>query len=239
MFAKFKRKKKQENDADAAPAPAEAPKKKRRPGRKGSETPDPEPQTPAKPKKKFKLKTLIIILMILAAVGLSAYVVWQFYFSGDDETPQYTKQTLEHVSLPEEIMQFSFNHLYDVYQRFIEFNTLVLKINGEINRIEEIAKKYPDQKKITDKELKTWIKARDTLLKEAGKIEKTLKDIYVLYAVNMEQGLSQVESAKADILAKFESTLTPVRELTSKIDANHQAPSGLLQKAKQKITKIF
>ncbi len=200
------------------------------------------PAAPAKKKKKFSFKIVIIVLLVLVAVGASGFVVYTFYFSpknSDEPKPVYKKIELKHVGLPEEILKFSFEYLPDLYQTLIVFNTEMDLIDTEISRIDSIAQQYPDQKKIADKEKKIWEKTRDKAEKSFLKIEKPVKETYVLFRVNKDQGLAQIKERQTELAQTASAALEPVQELTGKLKNHEEIPKGFFNSTLYKLKKKF
>lgn len=192
-----------------------------------------------KKRKLFPLKKLIAPLIVIVLLGLGSYVSYRFYIKSDHSAPVYVQKDLIHVTLPEEIMEFCFHLIPDLYQSFMTFNDQMIQIDTEIERINEIAKAFPTQQKITDKEIKIWEKTRSALLKEFEKIQASLTEVYVLYRVNAEQGLVKIESTRNDLSSKAATALAPVLESTRNLVSNQKPPEGILQGLTQKIQKIF
>ncbi len=205
-----------------------------------------EPDTPEEPdKKKRKLpskKVIIIVLLVLVAVGVSSYIVYSLYFTPKNSTSQnttYQKLELKHMSLPEEMLRFTFDYFPDLYVAMIIFNSEINLFNNEIARIDAIAQKYPDQKKIADKEKKTWEKTKNTLQKVFLKIENPVKATYVLFRVNKEQGLTQIEAKSKELTDLALSALASAQELTQKLKSDDTVPQGLIKGTIYKLKKKF
>ncbi len=206
-----------------------------------TETSD-QPKAPAKKKKKIAFKLIIVVLLVLVAVGASGFVVYTFYFApknSETDTPVYKKIKLNHVGLPEEILKFSFEYLPDLYQALIVFNNEVNLIEAEILRIDTIAQQYPDQKKIADKEKKIWEKTKDRVEKSFLKIEKPVKETYVLFRVNKEQGLVRIKERHAEFARTASEALEPVQELTEKLKTHEEIPKGFFNSTLYKLKKKF
>lgn len=227
MFGFLKRKKK---DDDADPV-----------DHKETQGTDTSKEKPAK--KKFSLKLIIIILLVLIAVGASGFVVYKFWFSapkeGEPVVVVYKKKELPHINLPEEMLEFSFYHFPELYTAFIDFNTEINLIEAEINRINDIAAAYPEQKKIADTQRKVWEKTRDTLKKAFLKIEKPVKETYVLFRVNSEQGLERINEKKQELTESAQSALASADEVTQKLKQIEPVPEGLIKGTIYKIKKKF
>ncbi|MCK5696315.1 MAG: hypothetical protein KAH62_06945 [Desulfobacula sp.] len=230
-FGKKKKKNKEEAEASKEDLSEEQEKEE---NQDELDTPDESEEIkPEKKKKKLPSKKLIIIaLLVLIAVGASSYVVYNLYFTAKDPNSQnatYKKVELKHINLPEEMLRFSFDYFPDLYVAMIIFNSEINLFDKEIARIDAIAQKYPNQKKIAEKERKTWEKAKNTLQKTFLKIEKPVKATYVLFRVNKEQGLSQIEAQSEELTALAQSALTLAQELTQKLKSNDAVPQGLLK----------
>ncbi|MCD4719623.1 MAG: hypothetical protein K8S13_07140 [Desulfobacula sp.] len=233
-FGKKKKKDKEEAKASEKDLPEEK--------KESKDAPDTQDE-PEKKKKKLPSKKLIFIaLLILIAVGASSYIVYTLYFTPKDSNPQnatYKKLELKHINLPEEMLRFSFDYFPDLYVALILFNSEMTLFDKEIARIDAIAQKYPDQKKIADKEKKTWGKAKNTLQKAFLKIEKSVKTTYVLFRVNKEQGLTQIEAKSKELTELAQSALAPARELTQKLKSNKAIPKGFIKGNIDKLKKKF
>lgn len=184
----------------------------------------------------------MIALLVLIAVGVSSYIVYTLYFTPKDPTTQnatYEKVELKHINLPEEMLRFTFDYFPDLYAAMIIFNSEINLFDKEIARIDAIAQKYPDQKKIADKERKTWEKAKNTLQKTFLKIEKPVKATYVLFRVNKEQGLAQIEIKSKELTELAQSALTLAQELTQKLKSKEAVPKGFIKGNIYKLKKKF
>ncbi len=197
--------------------------------------------TPRK-RKWLNLKKISIVLILLLTIGLLSYAAYKFYinFSKNKSNEVVYKQiVLNHVNLPEEMLQFSFYHLPDLYIALVAYNHEIDLFDREIARIEAIGKTYPDQKKITVKEKKIWIKARSSLEKTFLKIEKPIRQTYVLFQVNKEQGMDMVKTRHKELTDLALSALIPAGEMTSKIQSDEPVPQGLIKETLYKIKKKF
>jgi flagellar basal body-associated protein FliL len=235
--------KKKKKDADAAAHPPEPAKKNA--GGKGKNQAQENAvveEAPLEKKKKFiTKKRIFIFLMVLIAIGASSFLVYTLYFTqkGPDNRV-YQKIALPHVKLPQEMLKFSFNHFPDLYAGLVDFNAEVSLFNREIQRIEAIAQKYPEQKKITDTEKKVLEKGKSTLLKEFSKLEKPIKETYVLFQVDEAQGRARIEEKKQELTDMAQNALEVAQAQTKKIKVHApQAPEGIFQRTLYKLKKKF
>jgi hypothetical protein len=232
----------EEKEAGAAPPPEPG---KKNVGEKGMNQAQEDAglEETSLPKKRnfITKKRIFILLMVLIAIGVSAFSVYTLYFTpkGPDNRI-YQKIALPHVKLPQEMLPFCFNHFPDLYASLVNFNTQILLFNQEIQRIEAIAQKYPEQKKITDTEKKVLDKGRNTLLKAFSKLEKPVKETYVLFQVNEAQGLARIEEKKQELTDMAKAALNAAQAQTKKIKAHApQVPEGILQGTLYKLKKKF
>lgn len=246
MLGFGKKKKKEKNTTEETDPPEKDSSKagKQQKGKDGTDTGDAseKPAQPEKKKKRFSKKLIVIILLILIAVGTSSYLVYTLYFSSGNSTDskaRYQKLELKYIHLPEEMRQFSFAYFPELYTAMITFNSEMGLFDKEIIRIEAIAQKYPDQKKIADKEKKIWEKAKKSLEKTFLKIEKPVAEIYVLFQVNKELGLTRIDDKKKDLTDLALNALTPAQEMTRKLKTNQTVPRGFIKGNIYKLKKKF
>ena len=113
-------------------------------------------------------------------------------------------------------------------------------MNKEINRINKVGETYPDQNKIAEKEKKDWIKAKEKVEKAFIKIEKGIKELYVLYNVNKEEGLKKIEEKNTELISQANEVLKTLDPYIEKIGANKEKePQGFINKTMYKIKNIF
>jgi len=225
----------EEKETTAAPSPGKKDK--------GQAEADGEPleETPPPKKKKIITKKRIIILLMLLAIGACSFAAYKIFFTGKGaDTPVYHATKLPHVNLPEEMLEFSFNHFPDLYVSLVDFNGQVILFDREIARIEAIAQKYPEQQKITKTEKKVLEKGKNTLVKVFLKLEKPIKETYVLFQVNETQGLVRIEEKRQELTDTAQNALKTALEQTKKFqNQGSQVPEGLLQGTLYKLKKKF
>jgi len=245
-FGKKKKKKDKEESSKETPAKTKSDKKKKA---DDTDTADDKGKSKADPKKKKKsflkkipVKLIIIIILVLTAAGASGYVVYSIYFTTKDPLApdaKYKTVELEHINLPAEMMEFTFKNFRGLYLSIIDINKEINLLNSEIERIDAIAKKYPDQKKIADKEKKIWEKVKKTLEKIIIKIETPIKKLYVLVSVNPEQGMAQIEEKRDELSEIAANALKSANEKTLKLKPKDIVPDGFIKGNIYKLKKKF
>ena len=200
------------------------------------------PEASEKPSKKSKVKLIVFILLILAAVGAAGAAVYFLYLapkSGGDVRAPYKKVAFTHIDLPDEMLQYSYTHYPDLYQAMLEYENEISLIDDEIGRIEAIGQQYPEQVKIADKEKKSWEKTRAGLEKAFLKIKKPVKESYVLFRVNREQGMTRIEETRTDLTASLKEALVQAQTLTEKLKQEETVPDGFIKGTIYKLKKKF
>ncbi len=232
----FGKKKNKENKADTAPEP-------KKPARGKQKAKNGAPETTKKPKKKsgFSLKKAFLIVTLLAVMASAGFAGYTFFFK--EETGRtYIAQDLPHVTLPREMIKFSFENLPDLHGAFVRFNREIALLDGEIERIETIGATYPDQSGIANKEKKIWQDARKKSVKSFGKIEKSVKALYVTFQVNPASGKARMDEVKAELATNANKALEPVTVLTDRIKTRtteEEVPKGLVKGTLHKLKKKF
>ncbi len=192
-------------------------------------------------KKFFSIKRIMLFLIFLCIVSAAGFFAYKKFFAikGKDAARQYTSVKLKYISLPDEILEFTFNKFPSLYTSFLNFNSDILLVDKEIARIKNIGKRYPLNKNIADKEEKIWNKARDKGLKNFEKIEKKAEAVYVLFQVNRDKGIEKINEEKKNLESAAKEALKPLDALTEKlkIKTNENVPKGFIKGAIYKIRK--
>lgn len=192
-------------------------------------------------KKRFSIKKLLIALVILGVLGGGGYAGYTFFFKAKDPSKRvYKAAPLPHLTLPKEMIKFTFDHFPALYDAFLVFEAETTLLETEIARIEAVAAKYPEQQKITDRQKKIWEKGKNTLLKEFAKLEKPVKETFVLFQVNPKLGQEQIDALAPDLADSAGQALAAVQELTADIKARSpEAPEGFIRGTLYKLKKKF
>ncbi len=203
----------------------------------------PPGKSTAASKRRFSIKAVVTLVLVLAAVAGSAYVVYRVYFTGTDtEKAVYEQKELANVALPEEMLWFSFVHMNNLYDALREYNRRITLINGEIERIENIADKYPEQSRIAQREAKEWEKAKKDLQRAFDKIEKEVKDLFVLYSVNRTRGETEISEKREALVSDAQEALDEVAGLLKRVDtgsAREEKDQGFVKNTINTVKNIF
>ncbi len=241
-FGKKKDKKKDEDASSLMPElPGEDLQEKSKPEKESSQPPQDKPVKEKKakfPKGLFKKKILIPILAILVIGGsLAGYFI---FFTSDKSGPVYSETKLSHVNLPQEMLKFCFDFFPDLYQAFLGYDREMATFNAEIDRINAVGQKYPEQAKIVLREKKVWEKSQNTLIKSFLKVEKPVKEIFVLHQVNPEQGKAMIGERQEDLTKTAQDALEKAREQSRSLRKDQEpVPDKFFPGLIYKLKKIF
>ena len=177
----------------------------------------------------------IIILVVLLLLGGGGYFGYFYFFPGDG----YSELELVHVTLPQKILRFTYNKLPNVYLGLIDLNRQLVLIDGEINRINNIEKIYPEQKKIAEKGKKVWNKFQQKLQKYLPKLEEKLEAIYVTYQVNKDKGSELIESQKQTLKENNDTAIAPAKESTDKLSTILKNNTSAIESKINQIKSFF
>ncbi|MCK5542436.1 MAG: hypothetical protein KAI40_07060 [Desulfobacterales bacterium] len=214
-------------------------KNKKEPKNKSNDKPEDKSDLPKK-KSFFSIKKLIIFSVIFILIMGSGFVVYKIYFSSSNDPIVYKSITLKSVDLPDEMLKFSFDHVNDLYFSFITYDLRIHLLNIEIDRINKIGENYPDQNKIAEKERNDWVKAKEKVEKKFIKIEKEIRELYVLYNVNKEEGIKKVEEKDKELLLQANEALETLDPYIKIIETTKEKePQGLINNILHKIKKII
>ncbi|MBF0204051.1 MAG: hypothetical protein HQK67_06980, partial [Desulfamplus sp.] len=219
--------------------------KKKKGGKKGDTkeiAPYVEPQPSVEKKRKLSSifsKKLLFVFLVLTSLGIASFVVYKIYFVKKVDVSGYVQQELPNVTIAEEVIKFTYDFIPELYNSIILFNSEVILIENEIKRLTAIGEKFPDQIKISEKEMKNWEKEKNKLKQTYEKIGKRAEALYVSYRVNQEAGALQIQEQKNDITQSAKDALAPVLELTRrlKIVPKETIPEGFVQGTIYKMRK--
>jgi len=192
-----------------------------------------------KPKKSRKNLTRVIIgVLILAILASAGFMAYKLFF-GKKTGRNYVAKELQHITLPPEMMKFSFENLPDLYDTFLLFDIQITLLDREIERIETIGVNYPDQAAIAKDEKKVWESLRKKSVDNFEKIENRVKAIYVTFQVNQESGKTRIDEEKAELANDAKGILEPVTALTQKLKPSEELPNGLIGRTIHRFKELF
>jgi hypothetical protein len=191
--------------------------------------------------KKITPRRLLLFLVLPAVIAAAAWVGYSWFFADrEPRKPVYKNIQLAHVSLPEEMRRFCFEQMPDLYNAFVAYNEIMVLFAHEIARIDVIGQKYPEQQKIAAAEKKVWERAENNLSKAFLKTEEDIRQLYVLYQVNQEEGLAMIQEKRNDLTQTAQTALTDARTRSEKIiHPPSREPEGFIRGMFYNLKKKF
>ncbi len=162
---------------------------------------------------KSPLKPILIILVLLGISGGIAFFVVS-YLNKENVT---LNTTFENISLKPELITFTHNMMPTLYDGLSGINKEILLIENEVNRLIQMEKEFPLQKKIIISEKTKWKKIKKELLLSLSILEKDVEMIYVSYSVNQQKGLTLIEEKSEDLSSLASNTISTSQELTHRL----------------------
>ncbi|WP_300671063.1 hypothetical protein [Desulfoluna sp.] len=184
------------------------------------DTKKPEDVTPIKsPKKVLRLLAVGLLVAALTAGGWFAYTT---FFRSD-----YPRADLSFVDLDDAVLRFTWREIPDVYGQIIQANAELVLMEGEIDRITQVGKKYPRQKKIVTSEINRWKKSVQKLTSQLHRFQNQVEALYVTFRVNPEKGRTAIQEKASDLATSMKDTLADVKTQTVPLKNARIAPKGI------------
>jgi hypothetical protein len=127
------------------------------------------------------------------------------------------KETLPNLKSNQDIIDFTFQKINDLYIKIVEINDKVTLIDIEIERLTQIEKKYPKQQKIVKQEKTNWKKIKKQLLSALEKVEKEVETIYVSSLVNEEKGKAIIKQQTKALVGAADGILKETKAGTARL----------------------
>lgn len=181
-------------------------------------------------KKGFSGTKLFLILLLIALIGGGAAAYW-FLIKKKEELPH---ADLAHVKLNPEILSFAAVTIPNLYNGLLDLNNEVVLIDREIERLDGMAREYPQQRNIIFSEKKNWERLQKKLTITLNKLESSVEMIYVSYSVNREKGMEVIDQQRETILAPVVDVLDESRPLTERLKTEEK--KTLLDTIKEKFS---
>ena len=148
------------------------------------------------------IAVILIVLLLLALGGGGFYVYRQKQAAN---FPQVT--TFEYIDLNEEVVVFLFQRVPRLYNRFLRLNSELTLITAELERIDELEKQYPSEKRIIGNERALWLKLRKTLTLSVQTAKSAAESYYVAYMVNPQKGKELINEKLDDLISGIDGVL--------------------------------
>ncbi|MCW7753332.1 hypothetical protein OOT00_04945 [Desulfobotulus sp. H1] len=190
-------------------------------GRKNEPEPPPPPPPPPRSRKKI---LLVAVLAGMAAIA-GAFALLSFLQPEKEEkAPVYPAHIMEHLAFEDAFLFFIWEHIPQSYEALRGLNAELALIGKEMNRIEAIAQRFPDQRRIPQSEMREWESLRREVETSISRAGTALQALYVTRLVNAEKGRDAIRTEADAISSDLRTTLALSRSQTIRLDPDPFAP---------------
>ena len=180
-------------------------------------------------KKKGKSPVMMILtvfVVLTISCGVAFYAVKLLHKDGKPKGP------LVNTSLKQEMIDFTFKMMPELYNGLAAFDFELVLIDKEIERLGQMTEQYPRQTKIIIAEKNTWINTRKNIYLSLSNLEKNIETIYVTYSVDEKGGLELMKEKEDELKRSIEETLNSSQEYTNRLKPKEKT---FLEKMKEKL----
>lgn len=173
-------------------------------------------------KKSRKSPRLLVGLTLLVTLAVGGWFTYTIYFQSD-----YPKRTLAYVDLDDAALRFTWAQIPGVYGHMVSANAELTLMDNEIDRIKDVRKKYPRQKKIASSEIMRWEKSMKKLTGQLNRFQNQVEALYVTFRVNPEKGRTAIYEKSRDLTSSMREVLEDVEIRTAPLKAARVLPKGI------------
>jgi hypothetical protein len=184
-------------------------------------------------KKTIPFKKIIVTLMLILVLCGAVWVGIHFL----EKKEILSVKSFEYIRMKPEVIAFTFEKLPDLYDDLLSMNHEIFLIDREIQRMNEIEKDFPAQKKIVTSEKKIWQQTRQNLLEALNQSDKKTEALYVAWQVNPQKGLQMIEDRRNELVSSMDDSLKTAKSLTRRLDHSPRETTGL-ERIKQKLLSL-
>ncbi|MBF0225634.1 MAG: hypothetical protein HQK76_09295 [Desulfobacterales bacterium] len=159
-----------------------------------------------------KLLILFIFFLLIALAG--AFVTIISFNKEKNDTAGLKK-----LNYKQELTDFIFKMLPDIYLRLKFIDEKLILIEEEIKKLDALEKNYPQQKQIIASQKNIWDKTKKSLTSLCEKIGISLEAMYVTYLIDKNKGIELINDQKDDLKTKINDEIESSKELLSKLKA--------------------
>lgn len=145
----------------------------------------------------------------------------------------------DHIQMKSEVIAFTFEKLPRIYKDLLLLTNEISLIDREIERLEGIAKEFPDQLKMINVEKRMWEKTRQRLLNALVKSARAIEALYVAYRVNPPKGIEKINAEKDSLKGEIDDTLESVETLVERLKTHTVKKKTFIDRIKDPVLKMM
>jgi len=164
---------------------------------------------------------VIILVLVLALACGGGYWAYNQY---DRKEPLRTR--LSSMKMREEVIRFTHDRVSSaLYHNLVTLDDSIAMMNRESDRLNRIAKKFPNQSGIVESQIKELIVARDKLAKVLADVTGKIEKMYVTWLVDPSEGNGQINSQRGTLTRQMADALRGEAVLIGRIRSHPDTTS--------------
>jgi hypothetical protein len=171
----------------------------------------------------FSIILLILLLFILGALGAGGWFGWQIYNRSVQPRTQ-----LAVAKVKPGLIAFAHSQLPNTYTLITSLDDTIVLVKGEIDRLTGIAKQYPAQKKLLDKEIDRLGSVEKELHDALGATLAGTETLYITYLIDPAKGLRAIKKQRTILRRQGREALHRHAALRQRLSRSQA--KGFLQK---------
>ncbi len=155
----------------------------------------------------------VLVLSLAAGGGYWAYT--KYY----KQPPLRTK--LAAMKTKEELVRFAHDTVSPaLYRNLVTMDDIVVMMDKEADRLNRIARKFPNQKAIIATQTEALAASREKLATEMSRVLAALEKIYVTWLVDRSRGTGQINAQRGTLTRRLADAIRGEAVLIGRIRSN-------------------
>lgn len=171
----------------------------------------------------FSIILLLVLLFALAALGAGGWFGWRIYSRSTQPRTQ-----LVGAKVKPDLIAFAYGQLPNAYALIMELDDTMALVEGEIDRLAGIAKQYPAQKSLLDKEIENLETVKTEMDQALTTTLAATETLYVTYLMDPAKGLRAIKKQRTILRREGRDALRRHAALHRRLSQSQT--QGLLEK---------
>lgn len=168
------------------------------------------------------------------AIGGAFALLYLLGGEKEEKPAVYPALALPHIPMDDELLAFTWQHIPQSYEALTGLNAEISVITEEMERIESIAARFPEQRRITQTEIREWESLKRELETGLSRSATALQALHVTLLVNPERGKTAIASEAGAITSGLQAMHEGSREKTLRLNPDPlRRPPSFFEKITQ------
>jgi len=163
---------------------------------------------------------LVIVILVFAGLGGGAYWAYGKYFRTEPRLGLAT------AKVKPEVMQFVYRFLPKAHALIISLDDDIALMDSETKRLEKLAKKFPRQKELIDRQLKLIAETRSRTAAGLEAVLTEIQTIYVTWLIDPVRGKRALADKRRDLIKSMAAVRKSSGRLMARLRATAQRTGG-------------